>query len=119
MLAVGAVVLLLFFVWITTPPPVIIPEGSYLDPTGAVVPIPEGMMMFNGTLVEIPIPPPTPTPRLLPKALPTIPQITVDPYIHGERWQGQWFKWLRPDVSGLSDLHAGIIVYDHACIEVF
>ena len=118
-LVVGAIMLLLFLVWITTPPPVIIPEGSYLDPTGAVVPIPEGMMMFNGTLVEIPIPPPTPTPRQLPVSIPTVPQITVDPYIHGERYEGQWFKWLRPDVSGNSDLHAGIIVYDHAWLDSY
>ena len=119
MLAVGAVVLLLFFVWITTPPPVIIPEGSYLDPTGAVVPIPEGMMMFNGTLVEIPIPPPTPTPRQTPAALPTIQQKFVDPLIHGERYEGQWFRWFRPDILGLKDLNAGIIVYRHAFMDSY
>ena len=118
-IAVILLIVIVGFVWITTPSPVIIPEGSYLDAAGAVVPIPEGMMMFNGTLVEIPIPPPTPTPRQTPEALPTLPQITVDPYIHGERWQGQWFKWLRPDVSGKSDLHAGIIVYDHAWLDSY
>ena len=112
------IMVIVAIVWITTPPLVIIPEGSYLDAAGAVVPIPEGMMLDNeSVLIPKPTPIPTPPPRLLPKALPTLPQITVDPYIHGERWEGQWFKWLRPDVSGTSDLHAGIIIYDHAWLD--
>ena len=118
--AVGLVAFLILVVWITTPPPIIIPEGSYLDAAGAVVPVPEGMMLNNESiLIPKPTPIPTPTPRQLPIALPTIPQITVDPYIHGERWEGQWFKWYRPDVVGLMDLHAGIIVYDHAWLDSY
>ena len=114
------VVVILGLVWMSTPPPVIIPEGSYLDAAGAVVPIPEGMVLNNeSVLVPKPTPIPTPTPRQLPIALPTIPQITVDPYIHGERYEGQWFKWYRPDVVGLKDLDAGVIVYRHAWLDSY
>lgn len=33
--------------------------------------------------------------------------------MHGERWEGQWFKWHRYDVQGDKELNAGVIVYRH------
>ena len=63
------------------------------------------------TPIPTPTPTPTPTPIPTPKAIPTLAAHPVDPYMHGERWQGQWFKWLRLDVQGEKDLDAGIIVY--------
>lgn len=115
--AAGLVAFLIFMVWITTPPPVIIPEGSYLNTAGVVVPIPNGMMLINGTLIQKPTLIPVPTPRPTPQALPTIAQKPVDPFIHGERFEGQWFKWHREKVSGTQDLDAGIIVYRHAWLD--
>jgi len=69
------------------------------------------------TPIPTPTPTPTPTPKQTPVSLPTIKQQPVDPFIHGERWEGQWFKWHRPDVLGTSDLDGGIIVYRHAWLD--
>jgi hypothetical protein len=66
-----------------------------------------------------PTPTPTPTPRQTPKALPTILQTSVDPLIHGERYEGQWFKWHRQNVTGLWNLDAGVIVYRHAWLDKY
>ena len=70
------------------------------------------------TATPIPTPTPSPTPRPIiptpiptPAGLPTLAMRNVDPFVHGERWQGQWFKWLRTDVQGEKELYAGIIVY--------
>jgi len=54
---------------------------------------------------------PTPTPIPTPSSIPTLAMRNVDPLAHGERWQGQWFKWLRNDVQGEKNLYAGVIVY--------
>lgn len=69
------------------------------------------------SLPPTPTPTPTPTPKQTPVSLPTIVQKPVDPYLHGERYEGQWFKWFRPDVSGLKDLDAGVIAYHHAWLD--
>ena len=69
------------------------------------------------TPIPTPTPTPTPTPKQTPASIPTIKQIPVDPYIHGERYEGQWFKWYRPDILGLKDLDAGVIAYRHAWLD--
>lgn len=69
------------------------------------------------SLPPTPTPTPTPTPRQTPTALEAILQRPIDPFIHGERWEGQWFKWHRPDVLGMADQDAGIIVYQHAWLD--
>lgn len=66
-----------------------------------------------------PIPPPTPTPKQTPTPLPTIGVKPVDPYLHGERWEGQWFKWYRNDVDGLKDMDVGIVVYRHGWLDKY
>lgn len=111
--------LVFVLIWEPDPVPVAIPEGSYLDSAGAVVPIPNGMMLINGTLISIPTPIPTPTPRQTPVALPTIKQQPIDPFIHGERWEGQWFMWERKDVSGLKDMFVGIVAYRHVWLDKY
>jgi hypothetical protein len=63
--------------------------------------------------------PPPPTPRPTPIAIETLAAHYVDPYIQGERWEGQWFKWLRLDVTGKKDLNIGIIVYRHAFMDYY
>jgi hypothetical protein len=79
---------------------------------------PDPVPVVTVPLVNVtPTPTPTPTPRQTPVALPTIKQQPVDPFIHGERWEGQWFKWSRPNVSGYKDMNAGIIVYQHAWLD--
>lgn len=75
----------------------------YADVTATPVPTP--------TPVPVPIPTieiitPEPTPAAI-----EIPQKYIDPYAQGERGLGQWYKFYRPDVSGLKDLDAGIVVY--------
>jgi hypothetical protein len=69
------------------------------------------------TPIPTPTATPTPTPKQPPVSLPTIKQQPVDPLIHGERSEGQWFKWYRPDVSGTKDLDAGVIAYQHAWLD--
>lgn len=69
------------------------------------------------TPLPTPTPTPTPTPIPTPTAIPTIDPHYVDPYVHGERWEGQWFKWLRQDVVGLQDMHVGIVVYRHVWLD--
>jgi len=63
--------------------------------------------------------PTTPTPIPTPKSLPTLAPHYVDPLLHGERWEGQWFKWVRMDVQGLKDLDMGIVVYRHAFLDSY
>lgn len=95
----------------------------FLMTTGCVTAAKETYAVITATPEPTPTPPPTPTPTptptplQTPAALPTIKQQPVDPFIHGERWEGQWFKWNRPNVLGTSDLSAGIIVYDHAWLN--
>lgn len=77
------------------------------------------------TPTPTPTPPPTPTltpvptPKQTPKAIETLAARYVDPILHGERWEGQWFKWDRTDVQGLKDLSVGIIAYRHAFLDSF
>lgn len=66
-----------------------------------------------------PIPSLTPTPKQTPTPLPTIGMRPVDPFLHGERWENQWFKWIRQDVDGLKDMNVGIIVYRHAWLDKY
>jgi hypothetical protein len=73
----------------------------------------------SATTTTTPTPTPTPTPKQTPKAIETLAAHYVDPFIHGERWEGQWFKWNRFDVQGLKDLSIGIIIYRHAWLDSF
>lgn len=69
-----------------------------------------------------PVPTPVPTtstPVPTPAGLQTIAPHPVDPFVPGERWEGQWFKWRRLDVEGLKDLEAGIIVYRHGFLDYY
>lgn len=84
-------------------------KAAYTDLTATPVP--------TSTPLPTPTPSPTPTPRQTPLSIPTIKQVPVDPYIHGERYEGQWFKWYRSNISGLKDLDAGVIAYQHAWLE--
>lgn len=70
----------------------------------------------------IPSPTPTPTPVPTPESIPTFHARYVDPFAQSERWEGQWFKWLRQDVQGINsegkkDLFIGIITYRHAFVD--
>ena len=71
------------------------------------------------TPLPTPTPTPTPTPKQTPVSLPTIEQRYVDPFIHGERSENQWFKWYRQDVSGLKDMTVGIIAYRHTFLDSY
>jgi len=69
------------------------------------------------TPLPTPTPTPTPTPKQTPVSIPTLEVKPVNPLIPGERSEGQWFKWYRPDVDGLKDLDAGVVVYRHAWLD--
>lgn len=73
------------------------------------------------TPTPIPTPTPTPVPTVppTPKAIQTIAPHYVDPFLHGERWEDQWFKWRRNDVQGYKDLYVGIVVYRHAFMDKY
>lgn len=88
--------------------------------SGCVTMAKEQYREYTKTPVPTPTPPtPTPTPiRTIPTTEPPYPVRYVDPYMHGERWEGQWFKWLRHDVQGINgegtkDLHVGVVAYRH------
>jgi hypothetical protein len=66
-----------------------------------------------------PTPTPTPTPKQTPVSIPTLEQKPVDPYIHGERWENQWFKWNRLNVTGYKDLNVGIVPYRHKWLDKY
>jgi hypothetical protein len=66
-----------------------------------------------------PSPSPRPTPIPTPSSIPTLAAHYVDPFLHGERWEGQWFKWLRADVQGFKDLEVGVIAYRHAFLDYY
>lgn len=88
-------------------------KTMYRDATATPVPTP--------TPTPVPTPKPTPVPTT-PVSIPTFQARYVDPYLHGERWEGQWFKWLRQDVQGINgegtkDLNVGIITYRHAFLD--
>jgi hypothetical protein len=84
-------------------------------------------IMKTPTPTPTPVPTPRPTTLPTPTPIPTVPTLAphyVDPYLHGERWEGQWFKWLRKDVQGINgegtkDLHVGIIAYRHAFMDKY
>lgn len=79
------------------------------------------------------LPPPTPTPiptvtplpptpRPTPEGIKKIAPVYVDPFMDGQRWEGQWFQWNRKDVQGINgegkkDLNVGVIVYRHAFLD--
>ena len=86
-------------------------KNAYKTITATPVPTP--------TPSPAPTPKPTPTPIPTPTSIPTLAPHYVDPFIHGERWEGQWFRWLRQDVSGLKDLDVGIVVYRHAFLDSY
>ncbi len=51
--------------------------------------------------------------------LPTLSQHFVDPYLPGERWERQWFKFQRSNASGLKNVDGGIVVYRHAYMDKY
>ena len=71
------------------------------------------------TPLPTPTPTPTPTPKQTPVSIPTLEVKPVNPYLHGERSEGQWFKWLRNDVSGSQDMNVGIVAYRHAWLDKY
>ena len=103
-----AFVLVAFVAMILSAGCITLAKSAYTDLTATPEPTP--------TPIPI-IPAPTPTPRQTPTALESILQKPVDPFIHGERSEGQWFKWYRPDILGLKDLDAGVIAYRHAWLD--
>jgi len=66
-----------------------------------------------------PSPKPTPTPKQTPVGVPTLEVQYIDPFIHGERSEYQWFKWDRKDVVGLQDMLVGIVVYRHKWLDKY
>jgi hypothetical protein len=52
-----------------------------------------------------------------PTAIPTVEMKFVDPYTSGERFEGQWYKWFRQNVSGFKHMNAGVVVYRHAFLD--
>lgn len=83
----------------------------------------ERMMEENVTATPTPTPTPTPIPtppiETIPTAIATPKEKYVDPYQTGERYIGQWFKWRRFNVSGLKDMHVGVIVYRLAFLDSY
>lgn len=71
------------------------------------------------TPLPTPTPSPTPTPKQTPVSIPTLEVRPVDPFLHGERWENQWFKWLRKDVSGTKDMSVGIVAYRHKWLDKY
>lgn len=71
------------------------------------------------TTPPTPTPTPIPTTPPTPKALETLAPHYVDPFLHGERWEDQWFKWTRQDVQGAKDLQVGVVVYRHAFMDYY
>jgi hypothetical protein len=105
--AIGLIIFLVFIAWITTPPPVVIPEGFYPDSTGHPIPIPEGMMLNNeSTLIPKPTPIPTPTPV----PAPTMSEAQVMAATGGLH-MGEWLSWKRENVSGYKDMSTHVTVY--------
>lgn len=80
-------------------------------------------VLATPTPTPTPLPTPTPTPRPTPvptpKAIETLAAHYVDPFMEGERWENQWFKWTRLDVQGNKDLSIGIVAYRHAWLEYY
>jgi len=71
-----------------------------------------------------PTPTPKPTPLPTPSSIPTLAPHFVDPFMPGERWEGQWFQWHRMDVQGINgegtkDLWVGIIAYRHKFLDSY
>jgi hypothetical protein len=66
---------------------------------------------------EIPTTPPQWTHAPTPAALPAVDVVFVDPFVPGLRSENQWYKWYRPEVSGLKDLQIGIVCYRHAFLD--
>ena len=66
-----------------------------------------------------PTPTKTPTPKPTPSSMPTLAAHYVDPFMPGERWENQWFKWNRIDVQGYKDLQIGIVAYRHSFIDKY
>jgi len=73
---------------------------------------PDTTVAITYTVTETPTPSPTPVPTVTVE--PTSIYRTIDPFAGGERWQGQWYIWTWPDVSGLQDANRGIVVYGHS-----
>jgi hypothetical protein len=71
------------------------------------------------TPIPTPTPSPTPTTKQTPVSIPTLEVKPVNPYLHGERSEGQWFKWLRSDVSGTKDMNVGIVAYRHKWLDKY
>jgi hypothetical protein len=84
-------------------------------------------IMKTPTPTPVPVTVPTtapPTPRPTPEAVKTIAPYPVDPFVPGQRWEGQWFQWWRKDVQGINsegkkDLNVGVIVYRHAFLDYY
>lgn len=75
----------------------------------------------NQSYVVIETLPPTTiaTPNPTPTIQPTLIGGFVDPYAGGDRWEGQWFRWSKANVSGLQSLDRGVVVYGHYWLDGF
>lgn len=71
------------------------------------------------TTPPTPTPTPIPTTPPTPKAIETLAAHYVDPFVQGERWEDQWFKWKREDVQGNKDLQVGVVEYRHAFLDYY
>jgi hypothetical protein len=100
------IIALSLFVWMVQPPPVVVPEGSYITPDGVVAPIPAGFALVNDTLIRLPTPTPTPTPT----PAPTMSEAQMMATTNGLH-MGEWLSWKRENVSGYKDMSTHVTVY--------
>lgn len=61
----------------------------------------------------------TPNTKATVTTLPTLEYHSIDFYATGERWERQWFKFHRDNVSGLTNIHVGVVVYRHAYLDKY
>lgn len=114
-LAIAAMMILMLMIMVASSGCVSMAKEVYRGATATPEPTP--------TPSPIPTTPPTPTPTPV-ITVPTLWAHYVDPYSTGERWEGQWFKWLRLNVQGingegLKDLNVGIIEYRHRWLDSY
>ena len=83
-------------------------------------------VMKTPTPTPTPLPTPTPTPKPTPLptpvSIPTLAAHYVDPFMYGERWEGQFYEWRRYNVQGingegLKDLWVSILAYRHKFLD--
>lgn len=116
LLAISAVCILLLAAFVSTAGCVTAAKNTGRELLKTPTPTP--------TPLPTPTPTPLPTPIPTPSSIPTLAARYVDPFIPGERWESQWYKWHREDVQGINgegtkDLMVGIVAYRHKFLDSY